>query len=113
MTVTKVAIVAGLSAWMLLMAVSLGVSFANQKEVTATVTRIEKIQNIRISGDSALEHTYFLLFTTAGVYQIDISGIFSRSELLGRIKPDSTYTFKTIGVSIPWAGIYPSIISLK
>lgn len=89
------------------------VTFSNQREVMATVNRIEKIENVTSSEGNTTTEVYYLLFTSGGTMRISIGGFLSHPELVGRIKVDSTYTFRTMGMEIPFAGFYPNVVSVK
>lgn len=97
-------------AFMILVSVA---TFSNQREVTATVNRIEKIEDVSSSDGKATTEIYYLLFTSGGTMRVSINGFLSHPELLGKIKTDSTYTFRTIGIEIPFAGFYPNVVSVK
>lgn len=89
------------------------VTFSNQREVMATVNRIEKIENVTSSEGNTTTEVYYLLFTSGGTMRISINGFLSHPELLGRIEVDSTYTFRTMGLELPFAGFYPNVVSVK
>lgn len=89
------------------------VTFSNQREVMATVNRIEKIENVTSSEGNTTTEVYYLLFTSGGTMRISINGFLSHPELLGRIKADNTYTFRTMGLELPFAGFYPNVVSVK
>lgn len=89
------------------------VTFPNQREVMATVNRIEKIENVTSSEGNTTTEVYYLLFTSGWTMRISINGFLSHPELLGRIKVDSTYTFRTMGLELPFAGFYPNVVSVK
>lgn len=89
------------------------VTFSNQREVMVTVNRIEKIENVTSSEGNTTTEIYYLLFTSGGTMRVSINGFLSHPELLGKIKTDSTYTFRTIGIEIPFAGFYPNVVSVK
>lgn len=88
-------------------------TFSNRTEVIATVNRIEKIENVTSSEGNTTTEVYYLLFTSGGTMRISINGFLSHPELLGRIKVDSTYTFRTMGLELPFAGFYPNVVSVK
>lgn len=89
------------------------VTFSNQREVMATVNRIEKIENVTSSEGNTTTEVYYLLFTSGGTMRVSIDGFLSHPELLGRIKVGSTYTFRTMGLEFPFAGLYPNVVSVK
>lgn len=89
------------------------VTFSNQREVMATVNRIEKIENVSSNEGNVSTEVYYLLFTNRGTMRISITGFLSHPELLGKIKVDSTYTFRTMGLELSFAGFYPNVVSVK
>lgn len=89
------------------------VTFSNQREVTAKVSRIEKIENVTSSEGNTITEVYYLVFSSGGTMRISIDGFLSHPELLGRIKVDSTYTFRTMGMELPFVGLYPNVVSVK
>ncbi|RGM90339.1 hypothetical protein DXB87_10590 [Phocaeicola plebeius] len=88
-------------------------TFSNRTEVIATVNRIEKIENVTSSEGNTTTEVYYLLFTSKGTMRLSIHGFLAHPELLGRIKIDSTYTFRTMGVEIPFVEFYPNVVSVK
>lgn len=89
------------------------VTFSNQHEVTAKVSRIEKIENVTSSEGNTITEVYYLVFTSGGTMRISIDGFLSHPELLGRIKVGSIYTFRIMGMELPFVGLYPNVVSVK
>lgn len=52
------------------------VTFSNQREVMATVNRIEKIENVTSSEGNTTTEVYYLLFTSGGTMRISINGFY-------------------------------------
>ena len=89
------------------------ITFCGNRHITIKANRIEKVEKVSSTEGEVSTEVYYLLFTDKGTYTINISGIFSRPEILGRIKGDSIYKIETIGLDIPFMGIYPSVLSIE
>ena len=87
-------------------------SFTNKETVKTTVTYKERI--VKKSGESI--ESYYLIYTEAGTFKLEdelLYGNFNSSDWYGKIKPDSTYEFTTIGFRIGFLSEYPNIVEFK
>jgi len=87
-------------------------SFTNKETVKSTVTDKERI--VKKSGESI--ESYYLIYTEAGTFKLEdelLYGNFNSSDWYGKIKPDSTYEFTTIGFRIGFLSEYPNIVEFK
>lgn len=80
--------------------------------VTAKVEGKERITEK--SGDHL--NSFYLVYTDKGTMKLEddiFRGNFYSSDVYGKIKEDSTYTFTTSGYRIGWMSSYPNIIEIK
>jgi hypothetical protein len=86
--------------------------YANVKTFTVKVDSKERItQSV---GDKI--ESFYLVYTDKGTFKLEddfFRGNFYSSDVYGRIKQDSTYTFKTLGYRIGVMSEYPNIIEVK
>lgn len=60
--------------------------------------------------------SYYLVFTNKGTFKIEddlFRGNFYSSDVYGKLRQDSTYTFTTTGYRIGFMSSYPNIIEVK
>jgi hypothetical protein len=87
-------------------------AYNNVEVVKATVTDKERI--IDRSGDNI--ESFYLVYTDKGTFKLEddfFRGNFYSSDVYGKIKRDSTYTFKVAGYRIGFMSSYPNIIEIK
>ena len=93
--------------------IGLGITgYANVNTVTAKVEGKERIT------EQNGEHldSYYLVYTDKGTLKLEddfFRGNFYSSDVYGKLKQDSTYTFKTSGYRIGFLSSYPNIIEVK
>ena len=89
------------------------VSYVHTSTVTATVTGKERI--INQSGQDNIE-SFYLVYTDKGTMKLEddlIRGNWESSDVYGRLKNDSTYTFTVSGYRFGFLSMYPNIIEVK
>ena len=87
-------------------------SYNNVETVTAKVEGKDRITEQ--SGDRI--NSFYLVYTDKGTFKLEddlFRGNFYSSDVYGKIKQDSTYTFKTSGYRIGFMSSYPNIIEVK
>jgi hypothetical protein len=60
--------------------------------------------------------SFYVVYTDKGTFKLEddlFRGNFYSSDVYGKLRQDSTYTFKTSGYRIGWASEYPNIIEVK
>ena len=60
--------------------------------------------------------SFYLVYTDKGTFKLEddmLRGNYYSSDEYGKLKENSTYTFKTSGYRIGWASEYPNIIEIK
>ena len=86
--------------------------YGNVQTVTATVNGKERITET--VGDRI--ESFYLVYTDKGTMKLEddlFRGNFYSSDVYGKLKQDSTYTFKTSGYRIGVLSSYPNIIEVK
>lgn len=87
-------------------------SYNTVNTITAKVEGKERITEK--NGDQL--NSFYLVYTDKGTMKLEddmFRGNFYSSDVYGKIKQDSTYTFKTSGYRIGWMSSYPNIIEVK
>jgi hypothetical protein len=87
-------------------------SYNNVQTITAKVEGKERITES--SGDKI--ESFYLVYTDKGTLKLEddlFRGNFYSSDVYGKLKQDSTYTFKTSGYRIGFVSSYPNIIEVK
>ena len=87
-------------------------SYTNVETVTAKVEGKERITEI--SNNDA--KSFYLVYTDKGAFKLmdDLfRGNFYSSNVYGKLRQDSVYTFKTSGYRIGFISLYPNIIEVK
>jgi hypothetical protein len=87
-------------------------SYNTVNTITAKVEGKERITEQ--SGNTV--NSFYLVYTDKGTFKLEddmFRGNFYSSDVYGKIKQDSTYTFKTSGYRIGWMSSYPNIIEVK
>lgn len=67
------------------------------------------------NGRNTIE-SFYVVYTNKGTFKLEddmLRGNYYSSDLYGKLKENSTYTFKTSGYRIGWASEYPNIIEVK
>ena len=60
--------------------------------------------------------SFYVVYTDKGTFKLEddiFRGNFYSSDVYGKLKEDSTYTFKTTGYRIGWMSQYPNIVEVK
>jgi hypothetical protein len=86
--------------------------YANVNMVTV---KVEGKERITTQNGKHLE-SYYLVYTDKGTLKLEddlFRGNFYSSDIYGKLKQDSTYTFKTSGYRIGFMSEYPNIIEVK
>jgi hypothetical protein len=86
--------------------------YANVNTVTV---KVEGKERITTQNGKHLE-SYYLVYTDKGTLKLEddlFRGNFYSSDIYGKLKQDSTYTFKTSGYRIGFMSEYPNIIEVK
>jgi hypothetical protein len=86
--------------------------YQNKQEITTTVVGKERI--VEGMGDSV--HSYYLVYTEDGTLKLEDDLFymnFESSDWYGKIRIDSTYTFKTVGYRIGVLSSYPNIVGFE
>lgn len=89
------------------------VSYVHTSTVTATVTGKERIT--QQSGKDNIE-SFYLVYTDKGTMKLEddlMRGNWESSDVYGRLKNDSTYTFTVSGYRFGFLSMYPNIIEVK
>lgn len=87
-------------------------SYVHTSTVTATVTGKERIT--QKSGDNI--ESFYLVYTDKGTMKLEddvLRGNWYSSDVYGRLKNDSTYTFTVSGYRFGFFSMYPNIIEVK
>jgi len=87
-------------------------SYNNVETVTVRVEGKERITEQ--SGEKL--NSFYLVYTDKGTFKLEddmFRGNFYSSDVYGKLRQDSTYTFKTSGYRIGYMSSYPNIIEVK
>ena len=98
---------------LIIVAIGFGITgYANVNTITAKVEGKERITES--SGDKI--ESFYLVYTDKGTFKLEddlFRGNFYSSDVYGKLRQDSTYTFKTSGYRIGFVSSYPNIIEVK
>lgn len=98
---------------LIIVAIGFGITgYLNVNTITAKVEGKERITES--SGDKI--ESFYLVYTDKGTFKLEddlFRGNFYSSDTYGKLKQDSTYTFKTSGYRIGFMSSYPNIIEVK
>lgn len=87
-------------------------AYTNVETVTAKVEGKERVtQQV---GETL--QSFYLVYTDKGTFKLEddlFRGNFRSSDTYGKLRQDSTYTFKTAGYRIGFMSSYPNIIEVK
>ena len=87
-------------------------SYNNVETIVAKVDGKERITERR--GDNI--ESFYLVYTDKGTFKLEddmFRGNFYSSDVYGKLRQDSTYTFKTAGYRIGFMSSYPNIINVN
>lgn len=92
--------------------------YFNVKAYNHVETHTVKVEGKeRITEQSGKTITsFYVVYTDKGTFKLEddmLRGNYYSSDVYGKLKQDSTYTFKTSGYRIGWASEYPNIIEVK
>jgi hypothetical protein len=82
---------------------------------THTVKVEGKERITKQNGGNAIK-SFYVVYTDKGTFKLEddmLRGNYYSSDVYGKLKENSTYTFKTSGYRIGWASEYPNIIEVK
>ena len=82
---------------------------------THTVKVEGKERIVKQDGRNTIE-SFYVVYTDKGTFKLEddmLRGNYYSSDVYGKLKENSTYTFKTSGYRIGWASEYPNIIEVK
>ena len=88
-------------------------SYFHTETFTSKVTGKERIT--KQSGKDNIE-SFYLVYTDKGTIKLEddlMRGNWESSDVYGRLKPDSTYTFTVSGYRFGFLSMYPNIIEVK
>lgn len=88
-------------------------TIANKRQISARVVKVDKIEKVKRYNSGITTDVYYLVFTTKGVFKVNISGLLARPQLVGKIKQDSLYKFELVGVEIPLLGVYSKVLEVS
>lgn len=94
---------------------SIAFSISAYYNVETAVAKVEGKERITESVGDQIE-SFYLVYTDKGTFKLEddlFRGNFYSSDVYGKIKQDSTYTFKTSGYRIGFLSSYPNIIEVK
>ena len=98
---------------LIIVAIGFGITgYANVNTVTAKVEGKERITE----QNGKTIDSYYLVYTDKGTLKLEddlFRGNFYSSDEYGKLRQDSTYTFKTSGYRIGFLSSYPNIIEVK
>lgn len=78
---------------------------------TCHVENVERIWNLGAKEEGFYpDDCYYMVYTDAGVFKIELSGVNAYAYGVGLIKAGNTYVLKTRGARIEMLGLYPNII---
>jgi len=87
-------------------------SYNNVETIVAKVDGKERITEK--AGDNI--ESFYLVYTDKGTFKLEddmFRGNFYSSDVYGKLRQDSTYTFKTAGYRIGFMSSYPNIIKVN
>jgi hypothetical protein len=87
-------------------------SYSHTETISAKVEGKERITE---QNGKHLD-SYYLVYTNKGTLKLEddlFRGNFYSSDVYGKLRQDSTYTFKTSGYRIGFISSYPNIIEVK
>lgn len=90
-------------------------SIVGYGNVNSVKAKVEGKERITESVGDQIE-SFYLVYTDKGTFKLEddlFRGNFYSSDVYGKIKQDSTYTFKTSGYRIGFMSSYPNIIEVK
>lgn len=98
----------------LVVAIIIGTIVYNIKSYTNVNTITAKVEDKeRVTEGS---QSYYLVYTDKGTMKLEddmFRGNYYSSDVYGKIKKDSIYTFTTSGYRIGWISSYPNIIEVQ
>ncbi len=88
--------------------------FSNKRTFAARVKKLEKIEMVEGSQEGAIStKIYYLVYTDAGTFRINIQGFLAHPELTGILKEDSLYKITVCGIEVPYWGRYRNLIEVR
>jgi len=87
-------------------------AYTNVSTVTVSIEGKERVTEK--SGDGI--NSFYLVYTDSGTFKLEddfFRGNFNSSDVYGKLRQDSTYTFTTTGYRIGFMSSYPNIIKVK
>jgi uncharacterized protein YycO len=94
-----------------------GIIFEIKSYTTVNIVTAKVEGKERITQQSGKTITsFYVVYTDKGTFKLEddmLRGNFYSSDVYGKLKQDSTYTFKTSGYRIGFMSSYPNIIEVK
>jgi hypothetical protein len=94
-----------------------GIIFEIKSYTTVDIVTAKVEGKERITQQSGKTITsFYVVYTDKGTFKLEddmLRGNFYSSDVYGKLKQDSTYTFKTSGYRIGFMSSYPNIIEVK
>ena len=94
---------------------SIAFGISGYGNVQTVIAKVEGKERITETVGDRIE-SYYLVYTDKGTMKLEddiFRGNFYSSDVYGKLKQDSTYTFKTSGYRIGFMSEYPNIIEVK
>jgi hypothetical protein len=94
---------------------AIGFGITGYGNVNTINVKVEGKERITESVGKDIE-SFYLVYTDKGTFKLEddlFRGNFYSSDVYGKLKQDSTYTFKTSGYRIGFLSSYPNIIEVK
>lgn len=88
------------------------VKFSNEETCRHTIQSIDKVENVSGGKGYFSTSVYYIVTTDKGIFHIETSGFNAHPECAA-VKKDSTYALTIRGITIPYLGIYSSIIGYR
>lgn len=88
--------------------------FSNKRTFTARVKKLEKIEMVEGSKEVAIStKIFYLVYTDAGTFRVNIQGFLAHPELTGILKEDSLYKITVCGIEVSYWGRYRNLIDAR
>ena len=94
---------------------SIAFGIKSYNHIETHMAKVEGKERITEQNGKELD-SYYLVYTNKGTFKLEddlFRGNFYSSDVYGKLRQDSTYTFKTSGYRIGFLSSYPNIIEVK
>jgi len=88
---------------------------SSYNHIETITAKVEGKERITEQNGKTID-SYYLVYTDKGTLKLEddlFRGNFYSSDVYGKLRQDSTYTFKTAGYRIGYMSSYPNIIEVK